>query len=88
MGLVEDGDVEVVGVVDVEEGASDVVVVGLVEDGDVEVGDLKIEEGANCACVDCINIIFEIKEAVNKIAKLIPIAEKNIFIYQSIERII
>jgi hypothetical protein len=52
----------------------------VVVDGDVEKGDLNIEEGENCAWMDCNVIACENREAVNKMAKLIPIIEKNIFI--------
>ena len=41
--------------------------------------DLNIDEGANCAFMDGITIVFEIKEAVNNIARVIPIDEKNSF---------
>jgi hypothetical protein len=69
--------VEVEGLV-VVEGARDVVVEveGLV----VEESDLNIEDGANCALMDCIVIVCESTEAVNKTAKLIPMIEKNVFI--------
>ena len=75
-----------------DEGDREVVVDGVLDEGDREVvvivdWDLGTEDGANCALTDCITIAFVIKETNNTTAKVIPIDEKNNFMWYISRRI-